>query len=116
MRYHAQTWWCSVVQLLLDLGLRLGLLAEDERAVLQVCVLGDHKHCEEAKSLGIDAMTVEDLKKLNKNKKLVKKLGMLTCRPSVKGCLSTVPSAKLHHYTFLSRDSWGQFIAKHNRA
>lgn len=40
-------------------------------------MLGDHKHCEEAKSLGIDAMTVEDLKKLNKNKKLVKKLGML---------------------------------------
>lgn len=44
-------------------------------ALLQVCVLGDHKHCEEAKALGIDAMTVEDLKKLNKNKKLVKKLG-----------------------------------------
>ena len=43
--------------------------------VQQVCVLGDHKHCEEAKSLGIDAMSVEDLKKLNKNKKLVKKLG-----------------------------------------
>ena len=41
----------------------------------QVCVLGDHKHCEEAKALGVDAMAVEDLKKLNKNKKLVKKLG-----------------------------------------
>jgi large subunit ribosomal protein L10Ae len=39
-----------------------------------VCVLGDHKHCEEAKALGVDAMTVDDLKKLNKNKKLVKKL------------------------------------------
>lgn len=48
----------------------------------QVCVLGDHKHCEEAKSLGIDAMTVEDLKKLNKNKKLVKKLGVI----SLPGC------------------------------
>ena len=50
--------------------------------LLQVCVLGDHKHCEEAKALGIDAMTVEDLKKLNKNKKLVKKLGKhcLPCR------------------------------------
>lgn len=47
---------------------------------MQVCVLGDHKHCEEAKSLGIDAMTVEDLKKLNKNKKLVKKLGKLRLR------------------------------------
>ena len=41
----------------------------------QVCVLGDHKHCEEAKAIGVDAMSVEDLKKLNKNKKLVKKLG-----------------------------------------
>ena len=41
----------------------------------QLCVLGDHKHCEEAKALGLDAMTVDDLKKLNKNKKLVKKLG-----------------------------------------
>lgn len=38
-------------------------------------MLGDHKHCEEAKALGVDAMSVEDLKKLNKNKKLVKKLG-----------------------------------------
>lgn len=38
-------------------------------------MLGDHKHCEEAKALGLDAMTVDDLKKLNKNKKLVKKLG-----------------------------------------
>ena len=43
--------------------------------VVQVCVLGDHKHCEEAKAIGVDAMSVEDLKKLNKNKKLVKKLG-----------------------------------------
>ena len=40
-------------------------------------MLGDHKHCEEAKSIGVDAMSVEDLKKLNKNKKLVKKLGEL---------------------------------------
>ena len=43
---------------------------------MQVCVLGDHKHCEEAKALGVDSLSVEDLKKMNKNKKLVKKLGM----------------------------------------
>lgn len=48
---------------------------QEVHLLLQVCVLGDHKHCEEAKALGIDAMSVEDLKKLNKNKKLVKKLG-----------------------------------------
>lgn len=46
------------------------------RPNMKVCVLGDVKHCEEAKALNVDAMTVEDLKKLNKNKKLVKKLGM----------------------------------------
>lgn len=40
-----------------------------------MCVLGDHRHCEEAKAMGVNAMSVEDLKKLNKNKKLVKKLG-----------------------------------------
>lgn len=44
------------------------------RPNLKVCVLGDHKHCEEAAALGVDSMTVDDLKKLNKNKKLVKKL------------------------------------------
>jgi large subunit ribosomal protein L10Ae len=44
------------------------------RPKMAVCVLGDHKHCEEAKKLGIETMTVEELKKLNKNKKLVKKL------------------------------------------
>lgn len=45
------------------------------RSQMKVCVLGDHRHCEEAKAMGVDAMSVEDLKKLNKNKKLVKKLG-----------------------------------------
>jgi len=44
------------------------------RPQLKVCVLGDVKHCEEAQNLGLDSMTVDDLKKLNKNKKLVKKL------------------------------------------
>lgn len=41
---------------------------------MKVCVLGDVKHCEEATAMGVDAMSVDDLKKLNKNKKLVKKL------------------------------------------
>lgn len=41
---------------------------------LRLCVLGHEAHCTEAKELGLDAMTVDDLKKLNKNKKLVKKL------------------------------------------
>jgi len=47
---------------------------------MQVCVLGDQQHCDEAKANNIPYMDAEALKKLNKNKKLVKKLGMLvTC-------------------------------------
>lgn len=42
-----------------------------------VCMLGDVAHVEEATKAGIDSMDVDALKKLNKNKKLIKKLGML---------------------------------------
>lgn len=38
-----------------------------------ICVLGNQKHCEKADQLGIDKMTIDDLKKFNKNKKLIKK-------------------------------------------
>lgn len=44
------------------------------RPQMKVCILGDAAHCEEAKEAGIPSMDVEALKKLNKNKKLVKKL------------------------------------------
>uniref|UniRef100_A0A7S0ULK5 Ribosomal protein n=1 Tax=Polytomella parva TaxID=51329 RepID=A0A7S0ULK5_9CHLO len=44
------------------------------RPRMKICVLGDVKHCEQANSLAVDAKGVDDLKKLNKNKKLVKKL------------------------------------------
>jgi len=44
------------------------------RPNMKVCVLGNDIHCEQAKALGFPCMSVEDLKKLNKNKKLVKKL------------------------------------------
>ena len=39
-----------------------------------VCVLGDQQHCDEAKAVDIPHVDIEALKKLNKNKKLVKKL------------------------------------------
>lgn len=39
-----------------------------------VCVIGDQKHIEEAKAKGIPSMSQDDLKKLKKDKKLVKKL------------------------------------------
>ena len=38
-------------------------------------MLGDASHCDEAKAAGIPCMDVDALKKLNKDKKLVKKLG-----------------------------------------
>ena len=43
---------------------------------MKVCVLGDASHCDEAKANSIPCMDVEALKKLNKDKKLVKRLGM----------------------------------------
>ncbi|CAL9075777.1 unnamed protein product [Musa textilis] len=45
---------------------------------MKVCMLGDAQHVEEVKhiaeKIGLDYMDVESLKKMNKNKKLVKKL------------------------------------------
>jgi len=49
-------------------------LPEIPRPNLKCCVLGNAAHCEQADRIGVDHMSVEDLKKLNKNKKLVKKL------------------------------------------
>jgi large subunit ribosomal protein L10Ae len=39
-----------------------------------VCIIGDQKHIDEAKKLGVPALSQDDLKKLKKDKKLVKKL------------------------------------------
>jgi len=44
------------------------------RPKVKICVLGDELHCDEAKANNLPYMNAEDLKKLNKNKKLVKKL------------------------------------------
>merc|ERR1711871_1467658 len=44
------------------------------RPRMKICVLGDAVHCEGAQRANIPFKSVEDLKKLNKNKKLVKKL------------------------------------------
>ncbi|URE02818.1 ribosomal protein [Musa troglodytarum] len=44
------------------------------RPKMKVCMLGDAQHVEEAEKIGLDYMDVESLKKMNKNKKLVKKL------------------------------------------
>lgn len=39
-----------------------------------MCILGDQQHCDEAKANNLACMDTEALKKLNKSKKLVKKL------------------------------------------
>ena len=44
------------------------------RPRMKICVLGDAVHCEQAQQAGVPFMSVDDLKKLNKNKKLVKNL------------------------------------------
>ncbi|GMM27475.1 ribosomal 60S subunit protein L1B [Martiniozyma asiatica (nom. inval.)] len=49
-------------------------LPQVPRPNMTVCVFGDAFDVDRAKGCGCDAMSVEDLKKLNKNKKLIKKL------------------------------------------
>jgi large subunit ribosomal protein L10Ae len=40
----------------------------------KVIVLGDSAHCNEAKQLGVDFMSVDALRSINKNRKIVKKI------------------------------------------
>jgi len=49
-------------------------LPEVPRPRFSVCVLGNQKHCDEAKAAGIDFLNKDDLAKLKKDKKLVKQL------------------------------------------
>ncbi|CAG8770874.1 10071_t:CDS:2, partial [Acaulospora morrowiae] len=44
------------------------------RPKMSVAVLGDAHDCDRAKEIGLECMSADDLKKLNKNKKLIKKL------------------------------------------
>jgi large subunit ribosomal protein L10Ae len=44
------------------------------RPKYKVCLIGDDKHCHEAKEAKVPFLTQDDLKKMNKNKKAVKKL------------------------------------------
>ncbi|EQL03564.1 hypothetical protein G6O67_007312 [Ophiocordyceps sinensis] len=44
------------------------------RPNMSICIFGDQHDLDRAKHGGVDAMSADDLKKLNKNKKLVKKL------------------------------------------
>lgn len=66
--------YCDVVTQSYLLTLRL---KTTPRPKFSVCILGDQQHCDEAKAAELPHMDIEALKKLNKNKKLVKKLGKL---------------------------------------
>jgi hypothetical protein len=82
------------------------------RPTMRLCVLGHEQHCTEAKALGIDALSADDLKKFNKNQKMVKKMGAclasaavvsaiaaLVCRTNVlfRECSLTFTVASLIH-------------------
>ncbi|KAI9207848.1 60S ribosomal protein I1-a [Polychytrium aggregatum] len=41
---------------------------------MKICILADQAHIDQAKQIDLEYQSVEDLKKLNKNKKLIKKL------------------------------------------
>ena len=48
-------------------------LPQVPRPNMKLCVIGNAVHCEEAERIGVEKMSVDDLKKFNKNKKIVKK-------------------------------------------
>ena len=48
---------------------------------MKVCILGDQVHCDQAKANEIPHMDTDALKKLNKDKKMVKKLGIAITLP-----------------------------------
>jgi len=45
------------------------------RKSFKVIVLGNEQHIDQAKAIGVDYRSLEDLKKINRDKKIVKKLG-----------------------------------------
>jgi len=49
-------------------------LPSPPRPKFSVCILGNQKHCDEAKAANVPFMNVDDLTKLKKSNKLVKKL------------------------------------------
>ena len=47
-------------------------LPEAPRPALKICMLANEAHAEQCKAIGLDFMTVDDLKKFNKDKKVIK--------------------------------------------
>ena len=57
---------------------KLARLPNVPKPRMNICILADQAHIDQAKAISLDFMSVDDLKKLNKNKKLIKKLGRFT--------------------------------------
>ena len=52
-------------------------LPHPPRQKFAALVLGNEKHMDQAKEMGLDFRSLEDLKKVNRDKKIVKKMGTL---------------------------------------
>ena len=72
-----------------------------------VCVLGDERHCDEARANGIPAMTIDDLKKLNKDNGGLCASNIMTKSTSDPGGTQFETSSKqiFFVYSFLSTNS-----------
>ena len=65
---------------------------------MKICILGDASHCDEATAAGIPCMDAEALKKLNKDKKLVKKLGKSNKINYIIGCFFFQQKDMMHFW------------------
>jgi len=52
------------------------------RPKLSICVIGDALHCDQAKEAGFEFRSIDDLKKFNKNKKIIKNFGGFPLLPT----------------------------------
>lgn len=84
---------------------------------MKVCILGDASHCDEANANNIPCMDAEALKKLNKNKKLVKKLGKYLWKVTFRiywslGCMHICFYCPNNYYFFhFSAKKYDAFLA-----
>lgn len=92
------------------IGLLICRLKTLPRPKFSVCVLGDQQHCDEAKVAGLPHMDIEALKKLNKNKKMVKKLGMKLTSWPIRHLVCA--NLTLPGFLNIAIVSYGPFLAK----
>jgi hypothetical protein len=80
---------------------------------MTICVLGDAHDIDRAKQLGVDVMSVDDLKKMNKNKKLVKKLAKkYDAFVASEVLIKQIPRYYLSNFFFLIEDYWDLVLVR----